>query len=203
MERLKSNIRSSCSFCGSTGANHPFAKRNSPAVNTNRVRRIHSEPLRTRDRRPTRTVPCTRSAGVLGMGKRRRATDIYVAASASSVSDLPLAELQVASSRGRHGTIPKGRVLRVSYLLYMAGVAHLRLGRRWASPGSFSLQREHAPRRSQLERTNTTAWRRDWPRFNQRGQHCCMRLQSADVARADPHLAPHFGPDRSSQANLR
>lgn len=69
MERLKSNIRSSCSFCGSTGANHPFAKGNRPTASTNRVRRIHySEPLRTRERRPTRTVPYTLSAGMLGMG---------------------------------------------------------------------------------------------------------------------------------------
>jgi hypothetical protein len=41
---------------------------------------------------------------MLGTEKRRRAADIYVAESATAVSDLALAELQVASSsRGRHG----------------------------------------------------------------------------------------------------
>ncbi len=74
---------------------HPFDKRSRPAVSTNRVERIHSEPLRTRERRPTRTVPSTLSAGMLGTGKRRRAADIYGAAPVPAVSDLPLAELRL------------------------------------------------------------------------------------------------------------
>ncbi len=76
-------------------------------------------------------------------------------------------------------------------------------GADWRCALAPFLQRLPAARRSQFGRSNATAWRRGWPRFNQRGQHCCMRLQSADAARAAPHRAPHLGPDLYSQANLR